>query len=84
MQKQYKLKELRDRNNLTQSDVALELGISTRAYSNKENGISDFTLMEAKKIASLFNTNIYSIFFTDEVNIMNTSLVSPKVELESS
>lgn len=84
MQKQYKLKELRDRNNLTQSDVALELGISTRAYSNKENGISDFTLMEAKKIASLFNTNIYSIFFTDEVNKMNTSLVSPKVELESS
>ena len=84
MQKQYKLKELRARHNLTQSDVALELGISTRAYSNKENGISDFTLMEAKKIASLFNTNIYSIFFTDEVNKMNTSLVSPKVELESS
>ena len=84
MQKQYKLKELRDRHNLTQSDVALELGIPTRAYSNKENGISDFTLMEAKKIASLFNTNIYSIFFTDEVNKMNTSLVSPKFELESS
>lgn len=84
MQKQYKLKELRDKCNLTQADVALKLGISTRAYSNKENGISDFTLMEAKKLASLFNTNIYSIFFTNEVNKMNTPLVSPKVELESS
>lgn len=84
MIKQYKLKELRDKHNLTQEDMACKLNISTRAYSNKENGINDFTLSEAHKIASIFNMDIYSIFFDDEVNKMNTSVLYPRIQLENS
>ena len=62
MSKQYKLKEMRDKYHYTQGDIAIKLGISTRAYANKENGSSEFTLSEAKKIATIFNANIYEIF----------------------
>ena len=48
MSKQYKLKEMRDKYHYTQGDIAIKLGISTRAYANKENGSSEFTLSEAK------------------------------------
>ena len=35
MSKQYKLKEMRDKYHYTQGDIAIKLGISTRAYANK-------------------------------------------------
>lgn len=80
MSKQYKLKEMRDKYHYTQGDIAIKLGISTRTYANKENGSSEFTLSEAKKIATIFNANIYEIFFTNEVNKLNTLLLSTNIE----
>ena len=48
--------------------MADKLGITLQNYYQKENGIREFKLSEAKKIADLFDVSIEDIFFADEVN----------------
>lgn len=59
------LKALRVKYALTQEDLATILGISTMAYSNKENCKVGFTLKEAKIIADYFKLPIEEIFFVE-------------------
>lgn len=57
------LKVLRCRNKLSQGDIAKKLDITTASYNKKENGKQAFSLLEAKKIAAIFNLSIEEIFF---------------------
>jgi putative transcriptional regulator len=60
--------KLRKEKNLTQKDVADQLGITTGFYGMIETGARNPTLDLAKKIADYFCVSIESIFFKDENN----------------
>lgn len=51
-----------------QEEMAKILGITTRTYQNKINGITPFTLDEAKTISDFFGKSIEQIFFANDVN----------------
>lgn len=59
------LKALRVKHALTQSHMAKLLKISDVSYRNKENGHTQFTLSEARKISEKFNQSIEEIFFEE-------------------
>lgn len=61
------LKKLRIEHGLKQKDMAKLIGISVSTYNYKENGISDFTLTEIKKIIELFNESFDNIFFDEKI-----------------
>ncbi|MDF2889750.1 MAG: helix-turn-helix protein [Clostridia bacterium] len=63
--KNLKLKELRQKDKVTQNEVAQLLGISKPAYNQKENGKRSFTVKECKKISDLFGEPIEVIFFAE-------------------
>ncbi len=64
-----KLKEIRNKNNVTCEYLSTLLGLKTRgAYQKKESGSVPFTLNEAKIIADYFGKNINDIFFENEVS----------------
>lgn len=67
------LKAYRTKYALTQEDMAKILNISTIAYRNKENNLSQFSLKEAKIIADKFNATIEEIFFDNDVYIKETN-----------
>ncbi len=73
MYKHYRLKGLRVTNNLNQGDMANVVGISKPAYVSKENGINDFKLHEAKRIADYFSVPIEEIFFYPHVSLEDTA-----------
>ena len=56
------LKKLRELNNLKQEELASVLNISLSNYCKKENGLIKVSLLEANKIANLFNMKIEDIF----------------------
>lgn len=66
------LKMFRAKYGLTQEDVANELDISTLAYRQKEGCKRPFTLDEAKKLSTLFNESIETIFFGHDVHNQGT------------
>lgn len=47
---------------LSQRELAEKLGISTKSYSQKENGIHDFTLTELFGICTILKCSISDIF----------------------
>lgn len=53
-----KLKELRIKNNLSQTELAKKVDISQRSISNYENGQSDPDIETLKKLAQYFHTTI--------------------------
>lgn len=76
MQKQrpnLKLKGLRAEYNLKQADMAKLIGISETTYNRKENGITEFTEFEIKKICDIFKKSPTEIFFTNEVTKIITN-----------
>lgn len=60
-----KLKGYRVMAGLTQKDMAEALGISLKSFHEKENGLVEFTLTEAKNIVEILNSKIKDIKFTD-------------------
>lgn len=62
------LKILRAIKEVKQEDVANMLNITLATYCKKENGKSNFTIKEAKKLADFFNCTIEDIFFAEKVN----------------
>ena len=65
-----KLRGLRAEYGLTQEEVAKKIGISTNSYNRKERGKRKFTLIEAKKLADLFDVSIEDIFFNHKLTEM--------------
>lgn len=65
------LKSKRVLFDLTQAEIAKELGITIKSYNAKENGKREFTLDEAKKISSLLKLNlneVNDIFFNSAIS----------------
>lgn len=63
-----KLKAERELKAVNQSDVAKFLGISSNTYWNKENGKTEFTVSEAKKLAEYFGVSVVDLFFKETDN----------------
>ena len=57
-----RLKMYRVGNNLTQEDMAKQLGIRRATYSVKEQGKIDFTQTEINKILKLLNMKYEELF----------------------
>ena len=65
------LKSKRILFNLTQEEIAKEVGINIKSYNLKENGKREFTLDEAKKIINLLELNlneVNDIFFDSSIS----------------
>jgi len=52
------MKLLRRANNWTQEDAVKRCNTNQKMYWNWENGVREFTIDEAKKIALIFNTTV--------------------------
>lgn len=61
------LKAYRKLNDIKAQDMADDLGITLTTYCKKENGKSEFTLTECKKIADKIGKSVDEIFFKQEV-----------------
>lgn len=64
------LKSYRVLHGLTQAGMAENLGISIRAYQNKEQGLTDFKVKEINAIKDMFALTadqLEEIFFTQNV-----------------
>lgn len=59
---QYTLKELRARKNMTQYEVAKNIGISTQMYNAWERDVSNVAISKVKALADLFEVTIGEIF----------------------
>lgn len=59
---QYSLKELRARKNMTQAEVAENIGVSTQTYNAWEKDISNVAIGKVKALADLFGVTIGEIF----------------------
>lgn len=59
---QFSLKELRARKNLTQSEVAKEIGVSTQTYNAWERDVSNVAIGKVKALADFFGVTIGEIF----------------------
>lgn len=59
---QYSLKELRARKNMTQAEVAENIGISTQTYNAWEKDISNVAIGKVKALAEFFGVTIGEIF----------------------
>ena len=65
------LKSKRILFDLTQEEIAKEVGINIKSYNLKENGKREFTLYEAKKISNLLKLNlneVNDIFFDSSIS----------------
>lgn len=67
------IKELRERNNLTQAELAMQLNVSDKTVSKWENakGYPDITLLEP--IAKVLGVSITELLSGNPVNNMNVS-----------
>ena len=59
---QYTLKELRARKNMTQYEVAKNIGVSTQTYNAWERDVSNVAISKVKALADLFEVTIGEIF----------------------
>lgn len=73
-----KLRALLIENNLTNEDIAKELGISKQSFSMKINNKREFKASEINKLSLLLNLantcDIMSIFFVNRVELNSTCM----------
>lgn len=59
-----RLKELREKRNLTQAQIAKKIGITQQAYSYIEKEISNPSLETALRISEVLKTPVNKIFYS--------------------
>ncbi|HEI8145706.1 TPA: helix-turn-helix transcriptional regulator [Staphylococcus aureus] len=64
-----KLKELREKFNITQTELSIKTNISRQTINTLENGSYIPSLKTAKKLSLFFNTSIESIFIFEEEDL---------------
>lgn len=62
MMKQYSLKELRARKNMTQQEIADKIGVSVQTYNAWEKDVSNVAIGKVKALADFFEVAIGEIF----------------------
>lgn len=68
-----KVRAIRVDKNISLKTMAEVIGVETVAtYQKKETGALRFNLLEAKKLASFFNTTIEELFFEEEDSEMES------------
>ncbi len=67
------LRALRVQYGYTQEQMANILGVHVGTYNRKEQGLSQFSVIEAKTISDLFNNTIEDIFFNEGVHAKGTN-----------
>jgi transcriptional regulator with XRE-family HTH domain len=60
--RQYTLKELRARKNMTQADIAKEIGVSPQTYNAWEKSVSNVSIGKVEALANFFGVTIGQIF----------------------
>ena len=60
--RQYTLKELRARKNMTQADIAKEIGVSPQSYNAWEKSVSNVSIGKVEALANFFGVTIGQIF----------------------
>lgn len=60
--RQYSLKELRARKNMTQAEVAEKIGISAQTYNAWEKDVSNVAIGKVRVLADFFGVTIGEIF----------------------
>lgn len=73
-----KLKELRAKYNISQTELAKQLDISQKSISNYESGISEPTESNLIKMAKLFNLTIDELVGHEVPYLIDKSLLSEK------
>ena len=67
-----KLRELRIKNNMTQNDIAIKLGVSGQTILNWENGIYEPKINQLIELADIFGVSVdYLIEHNKKANIIN-------------
>ncbi len=61
---QYTLKELRARKNMTQVEVAKEIGVSAQTYNAWEKDVSNVAIGKVQALANFFGVTIGQIFLS--------------------
>lgn len=61
-----RLKELREKHNLTQEDLAMRVGVSRQTIISLENGKYNPSIILAYKIAKVFGLIIEDVFIFEE------------------
>lgn len=71
----YRLKFLREKNNFSQKDIAIKLGISNSRYNHYESEIDIIPIKYLIKICEIYNVSLDYIFcFTNEPLCDNTKI----------
>jgi transcriptional regulator with XRE-family HTH domain len=67
---------LRNLNELSQENIAYELGLSQSQYSRRENGVIEFSVSEILKLSKLFNVSYEEIIvdFSVKEHLQKTKL----------
>lgn len=66
--RQYTLKELRARKNITQLQAASELGISVQTYNAWEKDLSNVAISKVMALADYFGVTINEISLSSNMN----------------
>ncbi|QNR25934.1 helix-turn-helix domain-containing protein [Croceimicrobium hydrocarbonivorans] len=71
-----KIRKAREMRNYTQSYMAQELEISTRAYSKLESGETRLSVKRLYQIAELLETSVYEFLLLDKADLRALKLKS--------
>src|SRR5699024_104568 len=63
----------RKENKMRQADVAKKIMMSEKSYQLKESGIRDFTITEAKRLATIYNCTLDDLFGDKESEMSETT-----------
>jgi transcriptional regulator with XRE-family HTH domain len=74
-----KVKIFRESNNLSQENMAYELGLNQSQYSRRENGIIKFDAEEIGKIAVIFCVSTDELL-NDKITILDTTRSKSSVQ----
>ena len=75
-----KVKIFRESNNLSQENIAYELGLNQSQYSRRENGIIKFDAEEIGKIAVIFCVSTDELL-NDKITILDTTRSKSSVQI---
>ena len=73
-EQQFSLKELRARKNMTQEQVARELGVSVQTYNAWEKDISNVAVSKVQAVANYYGVKIGQIFLPSYMKNIHVNL----------
>jgi transcriptional regulator with XRE-family HTH domain len=71
LQPETKIKQIRELKNFTQEYVAIQLGLSTRAYSKIETGETQLTINRLNEISGILGVPPMEVLGFNDKNIFN-------------